>query len=285
MKESPKNIITIRHFKELDDISSGKRDGELVNDNESVKNYALELNRSLIYEGFSGVMFISSDKKRSEQTAQLIKEELLKINPKIKSILKIDSRLNSLDEGKIILPEQYKKGDFLSEIDTASKIFIRETHATDYGKEKDNPDYKYGDPVILPNGEYKYPELVNRFEELGESYSKYISRVYSLIIDSTEKADEFQRKVKIVIVTHAQTYQIIKSLLIIIDKVKKEGLKTEPGNLSLLCCKDFLERRKEKTAISDWEEKPVNLIKIDPEILKEPVLLETLKKEIEYLKK
>ncbi len=74
---SIKNINAMRHFNELDDISEGIRDGELIDLNTAmISGYASDINRSLTYEGFSALMTISSSKKRSIQTAELINKEI-----------------------------------------------------------------------------------------------------------------------------------------------------------------------------------------------------------------
>ena len=230
-------------------------------------------------------MFISSNKKRSIQTAKLINEKIAKINPKIKTRISIDGRLDSLDEGGIVLPDNYEIGDHYLGFEIASKIFIEEAHATDYGKEKDNVDYRYGDPIKLPGGDYKYPELLNYFSSPGESYSDYLLRIYGLVLDSIEKSSKFGKKVKIVIVTHAQTFQIFKSLLFILNQIKAGELPPpERGNLALMCWKDFLERRKKKTAATEWNVGSTNLLDIEPEILKDPLISQIIKQEIQYLK-
>lgn len=290
MREAPpetgtKNINALRHFDELDDITSGKRDGELTETPEFAANYARELNRSLAYENFYAVMFVCSGKKRSVQTAQSINQEISKINPKIKTLLKVDSRLDSLDEGKIILPDGYTKGDYFPGFDIASRIFMEEAHGTDYGKTEDNITYKYGDPVKLATDEYKYPELTKYFSSPGESYSEYLFRIYSLILDSVEKSDKFGKKVKIVLVTHAQTFQLIKSLLAILHEIKAGKLNVDNGNLALLCWKDFLDRRKKKTAAAEWNVSPTNLLDIDQKTLNDPILLKILNQELEHLNK
>lgn len=288
MKESSpnnvaKHINTMRHFDELDDFTTGKRNGELINPSEFAINYARELNSSLNYEGFSAVMFICSNKKRSIQTAESINEEIYKINPKIKTLTKVDGRLDSLDEGNIIVPEGYEKGDHFPGFDVASKIFIEEAHGTDYGKKEDNLKYRYGDPVKLPSGDYKYPEITKYFSSPGESYSDYLLRIYSLILDSVEKSSKFERKVKIVLVTHAQTFQIIKSLLVILEEIKDGKEQADKGSLALLCWKDFLERRKKKTAANDWNANSTNLLNINSETLKDPMISKIIKQEIEFL--
>lgn len=290
MREAPpetgtKKINAMRHFDELDDLTSGKRDGELMESSEFAANYARELNRSLAYENFFAVMFVCSDKKRSTQTAESINEEIAKINPKVKTLLKVDSRLDSLDEGKIILPDGYTKGDHFPGFDIASRIFMEEAHGTDYGKTEDNITYKYGDPVKLATSEYKYPELTKYFSSPGESYSEYLFRTYSLILDSVEKSDKFGKKVKIVLVTHAQTFQLIKSLLTILDEIKAGKLNVDKGNLALLCWKDFLDRRKKKTAAAEWNVSSTNLLDIDQKTLNDPILLKILNQELEYLNK
>ncbi|MDP3729450.1 MAG: hypothetical protein Q8R26_01690 [bacterium] len=84
-------------------------------------------------------------------------------------------------------------------------------------------------------------------------------------------------KTKIVVVTHAQLYQVLRDLNTVANMVKNEGLNLKAGELPELCWSLYSQRFK--------SEKPtygINYISI--ENLCDPEIIELLKKETEYLK-
>lgn len=125
------NINTIRHLEDLDNFSSGKRDGNIIEGQEElVRKYSERLLDEINAEGRKGVLFIASLKKRCLQTADLISADLKKLNPKIKTKIIFNQELNSLDEGFAIVPKEYKKGDKFNGFPLAADAMLKEAHAT-----------------------------------------------------------------------------------------------------------------------------------------------------------
>lgn len=174
------NINTIRHLEDLDNFSSGKRDGNIIEGQEElVRKYSERLLDEINTEGRKGVLFIASLKNRCLQTADLISADLKKLNPKIKTKIIFNQELNSLDEGFAIVPKEYKEGDKFNGFPLAADDMLKEAHATDFGEKKDNYLYKYGDPFMQNNDTYKYPELAKYFKTTGESYKDFLLRIYN----------------------------------------------------------------------------------------------------------
>ncbi|MBI3633307.1 MAG: hypothetical protein HY226_03385, partial [Candidatus Vogelbacteria bacterium] len=178
-----------------------------------------------------------------------------------------------IDQGKFILPADYKIGGQFLGLELANKIFSKEV----FGSASGNLLYKFGDPVLQSDGTYKYPELVPYFESYGESNRDLLLRLYDLVIRTSKKMDKFGAKTKVVVVTHAQLYQIFRDLSTVAEMVTNGGLDLQEGELPKLCWELYSKRFK--------NEKPtygVNYISI--ENLFDPKVVELLNREIEYLK-
>ncbi|KKS38299.1 MAG: hypothetical protein A3G49_06235 [Candidatus Sungbacteria bacterium RIFCSPLOWO2_12_FULL_41_11] len=273
--EKPETYIpVIRHFEDIDDLLNFGRDGNLVPGQESkAVLIAQDIYTEAKKEGKGAVMFICSNKKRAIQTADLIVGELRKVDDKLKLRIVAEKNLDAIQQGKPILPPDYKPGDKFIGFDLANKIFTKEVFAFDDG----NHLYKFGDPVLQDDGSYKYPELVPYFESYGESNRDLLLRIYDLIVRIYEKLDKLNSKTEVVVVTHAQLYQIFRDLNMVANMVKNEELELVTGELPKLCWNLYSERFK--------NEKPtygINYISI--ENLRDPEMIGLLKKEIEHLK-
>ena len=273
--EKPETYIpVIRHFEDIDDLLNFGRDGNLVPGQESkAVLIAQDIYTEVKKEGKGAVMFICSNKKRAIQTADLIVGELRKVDDKLKLRIVAEKNLDAIQQGKPILPPDYKPGDKFIGFDLANKIFTKEVFAFDDG----NHLYKFGDPVLQDDGSYKYPELVPYFESYGESNRDLLLRIYDLIVRIYEKLDKLNSKTEVVVVTHAQLYQIFRDLNMVANMVKNEELELVTGELPKLCWNLYSERFK--------NEKPtygINYISI--ENLRDPEMIGLLKKEIEHLK-
>lgn len=284
MKENL-NIESIRHFEDLDDFSSGKRDGDIVeNQEELAKKYSESLINKMKMEGKKGVLFITSSKKRCLQTANLIGTDLKELNPKIKIKIMSNQELNSLDEGLAIVPKNYKKGDMFNGFSLAANAMLKEAYATDFGEENDNYLYRYGEPFLQNDGSYKYPELVKYFEAAGESYRDFLLRIFNVVKETAHKVEKFGGNIKVVVICHAQVTHILKDLQSISEKVKRGEIKIKKGELPKICWQEFLERYKNrKINLSKEDAILYYMSTLDISNLLDPELMQILEQEIEFL--
>ncbi|MDP3729451.1 MAG: hypothetical protein Q8R26_01695 [bacterium] len=179
-KEKPNTeILVMRHFEDIDDLLNFGRDRELIPGQEyKAIPIAQDIYAETKKEDKRAVMFICSEKKRSIQTADLIVDQLRKIDDKLKIRVTPEENLDAIYQGEPILPLDYKPGDKFVGLDLANKAFTKEVFGSDDG----NYLYKFGDPVLQEDGNYKYPELVPYFESYGESNRDLLLRIYELII-------------------------------------------------------------------------------------------------------
>lgn len=276
------NIESIRHFEDIDDFSSGKRDGDIVESQEELARKCSErlINR-MKTEGKRGVLFITSSKKRCLQTVDLISADLKEFYPRVKIKIVSNKELNSLDEGLAIVPKNYKKGDKFNGFSLAANAMLKEAHATDFGEEKDNYLYKYGDPFLQNDGSYKYPELSKYFEKAGESYRDFLLRIFNVVKETAQKVEKFGGNIKVVVICHAQVTHILKDLQSISEKVKLGEIKIKKGELPKICWQEFLERYKNRKVNSSKEDDALNYMPtLDISNLLNSELMQILEQEI-----
>ncbi len=274
MEKFNANIPVMRHFDDIDDLLKYGRDGEIIPGQEELASqFAEEIYDEVKKEGKRAVMFVCSSRIRASQTAELIVDELRKIDESLK-IREVDEpALANIDQGKFILPPDYKQGDYYAGLDIANKIFAREVFSPD-----GNYLYKFGDPILQDDNTYKYPELATYFESYGENYRDFLLRIYEMILDTSGKVEKLDSKTKVVVVTHAQLYQILKDISDVAKMIKTDKLTVSPGDLPKLCWEQYQKRFKEQVK----PEYGLNHISI--ENLYDSKITELLKKEIEYLK-
>lgn len=274
MEKTSANIPVMRHFDDIDNLFNFGRDGDLIPGQEDKATLiAQDIYNEIKKEDKSAAMFICSSKKRAIQTAGLIIDQLREIDGKLKLRVVAEENLVAMQQGKFLLPPDYKPGDVFIGIDLANKAFAEETFAPD----NSNYLYKFGDPVLQDDGSYKHPELVPYFENYGESNRDFLLRIYDLIIRTSNKIDKLNSKTKAVVITHAQLYQVFTDLSTVANMIKNEGLNLKIGELPEMCWSLYSERIK--------NEKPTYGINFIPiENLYDSEIIELLKREIEYLK-
>lgn len=250
------------------------RDGEIIPGQEELAySFAKEIYDETKKEGKKAVMFICSSQARAIQAGGLISDELRKMDESIKIRLVDDFGLSNINQGKFILPPDYKPGDYYAGLDLANKIFAKEALSShgDYL-------YKFGDPILQGDNSYKYPELTPYFESYGETYRDFLVRIYEMVLETSKKVEKFDSKTKVVVVTHAQLYQILKDISDVAKMIKNDGLEVQTGDLPKLCWEQYQRRFKDQS-------KPTyGLNHISIENLYDPRITELLEKEIEYLK-
>ncbi len=270
------NVPIIKHLEDKDDLLQN-RDAGLVPDQEHLaENLAEEIYNHAIANNFKILVFCMSPKKRAMETAEMVRNKLAEKPVRLKIISEVDDNLREIDQGKFILPEDYKPGDTFVGLKMAGKVFSAETFNVE-DPTKDNLDYHFGDPLLQPDGTYKYPELAQYFSEYGESYKDVLLRFYTQIVKLSENIERFKDKVEPVIFTHGQPHQIFTNLAEVAEKVCNEGFDFETGTLPRVCWDLYQARRKGVVPFGQ-------IIFISIENLCRPEMVQKIKEEIAYLK-
>lgn len=271
------SIPVVRHFDEEDILTLKGRDGEILPGQEEKAQIAAKLIHSeMIKNNQRSVFFIVSTKKRTYQTADLITKELLKIDNKIKVNESVEAGLEAINEGEFIIPEGYMPGDHFVGLELASKAFDSEVYRSMGNLHANNFLYRYGDPLLLEDGTYKYPELCKYFKKPGENYKEILIRIYKIIVATHKKIEKLEKNTKVVVVTHGQPAQIFKDLCAVADKVKNGHLDFKKGKLPDLCWAEY-----NKRDVSARVTGQTDLVSIDN--LSNPELISKLEEEITYL--
>lgn len=275
-KKSKSELFFAGHLEEKDDLKQFKRDAPVEMNDENLNNLSQivdALERKIEMEKSRALFLITSSKLRSIQTAELIAQKLkLKLGDSFKIRFSIDTKLDAPDQGDFTLPEDYNPGDFFEGLKTASKVFLNESLG-----EKGNLHYKFGDPVLLGDGGYKYPELSKYFIQTGESYGEALSRVLRSVISASEKFDKFKGSIEVSVIAHGFTFHILRGLSFLAKQIKDDNFSIKQGEL----------------AIKLWEiyqQNPLSLkttpfSNIDFSELGNPYLIKTLKDEVNFLNK
>lgn len=265
------------HLEEVDDLQKYGRDAPLAETkkNKEDLNTIVDTIVSRVQEfDKKAVMLISSSKTRTEETARLIGAEIKqRMGNDIKIRYTSEEDLRAPDQGEFILPETYKPGSFFEGLKIASNVFYEES----LNRSDQNVHYKFGDPVIRPDGSYKYPDLAKYFKESGETYAESLSRLLKLVVKMGEKVEKLNSSIEVVLVGHGFTYQIFRGLSILAEEVKNEGVRVKvediPHKLS-----EIYEGRTE-------ELRDRMCIPLDITNLGDEELLDLLKNEIKFLEK
>jgi len=217
-------ILFVGHLDEVDDLETHGRDAPLE-DTEKNKEDLSKIVDAVVSQikdsGRKAVMFVTSSKIRSIETAQLVGAEIKKmLGEDVKVRYATEDDLRAPEQGEFILPENYKPGSFFEGLKIASDIFYKES--LDFPNQ--NIHYKFGDPVLSPDGSYKYPILVNYFKASGETYAESLSRILRLVIKMGQKVEKLDSAVEVIIVAHGFTYHMLRGLSVLAEKIKKENI-------------------------------------------------------------
>ncbi|MCX6716486.1 MAG: hypothetical protein NTV72_01015 [Candidatus Taylorbacteria bacterium] len=276
---NPEKINLIRHFDDVDNLRLYDRDAILMPDQEyKAEAIAEELYTEIKRDGEKAVMFITSPRIRAKDSAKMIADSLLRIDNSLKVRFSVNDDLRVIDQGSFIIPEDYKEGDKYEGLILAGKAFSKETHGSDSTGGVDNYNYRFGDPVLLADGTFKYPELSNFFERYGETYKELLIRIYRLVIKTYEKLDKMNGGTKLVVITHGQPSQIFKDLKKAAQMIKNKEIKYTEGELAKLCWEIYKKR-------DNSEKVTGRLDTLSLDELSDPDMIDLLKKEINYLEK
>lgn len=178
-------IIAVRHFQEQDNLLYLNDSPVMETELPKAISVASEISDRAREGGFSQIHILTSSKKRTEVTAVEVAKEIGTTFP---VTIRIDGRIRTIDQGKYILPEGYKPGDYFQPLQDAWAIFLEETFG------EGNLWYRFGDPVTNVDGTCKYPQLVGHFDKYGENQIEFSLRFYSFLVDLCRKyKDQIKR--------------------------------------------------------------------------------------------
>lgn len=273
IKNTKSEIIFAGHLEEIDDLGKYGRDAPLEDtkenrdDLEKIKNGIVD---SIKKSGKKAVMFITSPKVRAVQTAEMLESEIRKeLGDSIKFRYSVNEDLKLNEQGSFVLPESYKAGSFYGGLSAARKIFMDESIASN------NPHYRFGDPIKLEDGTYKYPELAEYFIESGETYAESLIRIFNSVLDMSSKSPKLNNEVEVIIIAHGSTYHILRGLSILAKQINGGEVKFETGDLILKLWEIYQNRTQE---LSDTAYAPLDFSNLESESL-----LNLLREEIKHL--
>lgn len=229
-------MIGVRHLEDENALMTYGFDPPLKSGQEKiVSEIANKIIKDCVALGRNRIDFIFSTQKRTSNTAELVKDEIMSHAKNLNISLQPDSRLIDLNPGKLIFPPGYKDGDYLPGLPLAWEAFWEQS----FGRK--NLLYRFGDPVKQPDGSSLYPELESLFEELGESCAEFTYRLYDFL-GSLEHRD-YNHTLN-VIIGHTATMFIIHEFLEIAKDLSKEFVPHVPfGELPAISW-SYLERVK-----------------------------------------
>ena len=279
MEKMTQNIPIIRHLDEVDDLSEDFRDGELLPDQDAkALVIAQRVYDELVNTNKKAVLFITSPRKRATATAELVGEKLRNINNNLKIRISTNDSLVAIREGRFILPEDYEAGDYFVGLERGAKFFSAEVHASDDGVSQDNYLYRFGDPLMQPDGTCKYPELAEYFSSSGENYREVLMRIYTLVIQTAINIERFSGDVYVSVLTHGQPAQMFKDLNNVATKHLSDPGDFQTGYLPKLCWEEYKSRDKNERVTGQTDFISIeNLLNED--------FIKILENEIEYLRK
>lgn len=150
----------------------------------------------------------TSKTRRIKETAQAIAECLSK---KYSVVMEDDIRLESINRGELILPENYQDGEWFYPLDEAWDIVNDEMFIYK------NIFCRFGDNM---NG--KYPKLSESFSKPGNSFGESLIKKFSLICDLIDRKDNNEL---IIVVGQSDLPLLLIELMILSKEV--EGVNAE----------------------------------------------------------
>lgn len=238
-----KRVVMVRHFDDIDDLETYGRDAVLLDGQEKKTETVANILFNQIKEhGKKAILFVTSPRVRTKLTASMIIDALHKEDSTLRCVSVEENDLRAIDQGEFILPADYVKGQKFEGLSLADQIFFNETHASEVSGREDNYDYKYGDPVLLKNGQFQYPELARFFTKSGESYRDVLVRLYALVITMSQKVYKLEKNTELVLVTHGQPGQIFKDLKKVAELIKNNNIEYKQGELAKLCWEIYKKR-------------------------------------------
>ncbi len=240
--ENANEMLFSRHLDEVDDLKTYGRDAPLERspeNHEKLEKATEAIYQKIVTSGKKAVLFITSPRVRATETAELIAMGLTQRDPSLKIRFSSNEDLKATEQGEFVLPDDYEQNNFFVGLDIASKIFTKEAHLSDEQGMEDNISYRFGDPIQLPDGSYKYPELVEHFTKTGESYAETLSRIFNSVLEMSGKYDKLMEATEVVIVAHGQIYHVLRGLSEIHRMIKDGEIEFKKGDSMKLIWKIY----------------------------------------------
>ncbi|TSC52667.1 MAG: hypothetical protein LiPW41_37 [Parcubacteria group bacterium LiPW_41] len=270
-----KEMLFAGHLDEIDDLKKYGRDAPLI-ENEKNRNDLEKIVDAIVSRiekaDKGAVLLISSSKIRAIETAHLVGGELKRrLGEKIKIRYSSDEGLRAPDQGELILPEDYTSGSFFEGLKIASSIFYEES----LNPSNKNLHYKFGDPLLQENGEFKYPLLSKCFKSSGETYAESLSRILKLVEKMAQKVGKLDSSTEVVLVAHGFTYQILRGLSVLAEQIKNGEVTLKTGDIPSRLSEIYEKRT--------GELRDSMCVPLDITNLGDKELLDVLEKEINFL--
>lgn len=209
------SVISLRHLEDKDTLLSEGRDNSLKpNQEQKAKLIAREIFYELTKKNLSNVKIYTSDKKRTKQTSELVIQQLLTSKKEIGVDVNYDSRINELNNGVMNFPDNYKDGDWFEPLPRAWDRFFEQILSNDLL-------YRFGDAKLV-NGIPTFPELHNHFNEYGENYAEFCSRIFSFLADLNINSDLEGGKMPVIITHNAIISVALEIAIVYYDFFNKE---------------------------------------------------------------
>lgn len=199
------DILILRHLNDVQDFRVHYRNTPIIQSEKrkvpkiakSIKNFARENSKNKI-------CFVSSDQIRASDTANLVKDKILQLDPELYVRLDIDSRIKDLYHGEYNVPSDYQIGEKLPALAVSTKCYIDQTF------NKRNIDYRNGDVC----GD-RYPELRGLFHSLGENQREFSIRFYNFMADFLSRVKAEPDTLFIVVAHTAIVFRFFELSLIV----------------------------------------------------------------------
>jgi broad specificity phosphatase PhoE len=235
-------VMTMRHLEDRDTLSSEGRNNSLKEGQElRVKSISHQIIKNAMRQNLRSVIFYASEKKRTQQTVELIQNRISQSKLIVGTEQKITSSINELDNGEMVFPEGYKDGDWFQPLPDAWDSFFREIFEGDL-------TYRFGDPKISEKGESKYPKIDGHFKMFGENYAEFCSRIFEFLSELDVEKDFREGKLPVIITHNAIVSVVIEVAYVYYDLFKKDAnfINDESGpSLNKLIWDMFLKYKKE----------------------------------------
>lgn len=193
-------ILTIRHLPDTQDLSSGLDVPILEDQEDSMVELSTRINSKLHESGAYSVQIITSDQKRTSETARILQKTLQGSGVEQVDIM-VENQIRSLDQGTLNLPPDYKPGDDFPPLKLAWGPFWEHVKNGDIF-------YRFGQAEVKDGLEYH--ELKNAFIEYGESYAEILIRHLNFIHSLLQNKNE---NVLNVFIGHSINIRILKEVV------------------------------------------------------------------------
>lgn len=238
-------MLFVGHLEEVDDLNKWGRDAPFADTEANLIKLEL-LSKALITKinnsGRKAVMFLTSPKICPKQSARMLASEIKKkIEADIRfRYISIDA-LKPTYEGAFNLPSEYFPSTLYDGLKKALNIFSKEALEPSVR----NFHYRFGDPILLSDGSYKYPEIRKYFSSYGETYSESLTRVFMSVISMSDKVHKLNSNVEVVLISHSFNYFILKGLSLLGKEIIEKGIQIKPGDIVEYLWNNYKTRRGE----------------------------------------